>query len=433
MLGAIAPGMNSLSRRRFALGLGAGLLAAPLLGLLRGTSHADTGKTAKRLVVFFSPNGTIHQHWRPTGTETSFSFPAGSILEPLEKHKSDIIVCDGVDFHGVDNHEAGMAAMLTGGGDATTASGGMSVDQFVASKIGDGDKLRSLEVGVQTSAWGGNVQTRMSYAGPGQYVPPDDDPKSVFSRLFGDSVGDPAMVDKLLARRKAVLALVRGEVTDLRGHVGKAEKDKLDDHLEALKSVESGFQGAMGCAVPPAPGTGSPYDNDAFPALGKAQMDLLVLALACGMTRVGSVQWNHTVGPAVFSWLGIGDGHHSLSHSDDGNAKGVADFVAAERWYASQFAYLLDQLKTTPDPKGGTLLDSTVVVWCKELGDARLHDCKSVPFVLTGGGYFTPGRYLKLNGAPHQKLLVSICQAMGLDNQTFGDPSKGVGPLAELS
>src|SRR5690242_17352141 len=174
--------INAISRRRFALGLGAGLLATPLLGLLRGTSRADTGKTAKRLVVFFSPNGTIHQHWRPTGTETAFSFPAGSILEPLEKHKSDIIVCDGVDFHGVDNHEAGMAAMLTGGGDATTASAGMSVDQFVASKIGDGDKLRSLEIGVQTSAWGGNVQTRMSYAGPGQYVPPDDDPKSVFSR-----------------------------------------------------------------------------------------------------------------------------------------------------------------------------------------------------------------------------------------------------------
>jgi hypothetical protein len=425
--------MNAISRRRFALGLGAGLLATPLLGLLRDPAPASAGTTARRLVVFFSPNGTIHEHWRPTGTEKAFSFPAGSILEPLEKHKSDIIICDGVDFQGVANHEAGMAAMLTGGGDATTASAGMSVDQFVASKIGDGDKLRSLEIGVQTSAWGGNVQTRMSYAGPGQFVPPDDDPASVFSRMFGDSVGDPAMVDKLLARRKAVLALIRGEVTDLRGRVGKAEKDKLDAHLEALKSVESGFQGAKGCAIPPVPAAGSPYDNDAFPTIGKAQMDLLVLALACGMTKVASVQWNHTVGPAVFSWLGIGDGHHSLSHSDDGNAKGVADFVAAERWYASQFAYLLDQLKTTPDPKGGTLLDSTVVVWCKELGDSRLHDCKSVPFVLTGGGYFTPGRYLKLNGAPHQKLLVSICQAMGLDNQTFGDPSKGVGPLAELA
>ena len=45
------------------------MLAAPMLGLLRGTSRADTGKTARRLVVFFSPNGTIHKHWRPSGGE----------------------------------------------------------------------------------------------------------------------------------------------------------------------------------------------------------------------------------------------------------------------------------------------------------------------------------------------------------------------------
>ena len=48
------------------------------------------------------------------------------------------------------------------------------------------DLLESLEFGVQTSAWGGNVQTRMSYGGPGLYVPPDDSPKSAFERMFGD-------------------------------------------------------------------------------------------------------------------------------------------------------------------------------------------------------------------------------------------------------
>lgn len=425
---------SSVSRRRFLAGAGATLVAGSLLRFLTGESRAGTGKTAKRLVVFFTPNGTVHKHWRPQGSGANFSFAAGSILEPLGKHKDRIIVCDGIDYKSVDNHEGGMANMLTGGGGEASSSGGMSVDQFVATKIGQATKFSSLEFGVQTSAWGGNVQTRMSYLGPGIYAPPDDSPKSVYKRMFGDVSGDPAEVDKLLARKKKILDLVGGEIADLRKRVGKAEQEKLDAHAAAIEKVESGLGGGAGptCDAPGSPLDVNPYSNPDFPVIGKAQMDLLVLSLACGMTNVASIQWNHTVGPAVFSWLGLSDGHHTLSHNDDTNVQGVADFVKAERWYSEQFVYLLDALAAAPDPEGGSLLDTTLVVWSKELGDGRLHDCKSVPWVLAGGQYFGLGRYVDFGGAPHQKLLVSICQAMGLTNQTFGDASKGTGPLEGL-
>ncbi|TKD09474.1 DUF1552 domain-containing protein [Polyangium fumosum] len=423
--------MKHWNRRRFLSGMGAALVAAPVLGLLERDIRAENATPARRLVVFFSPNGTIHKHWRPSGSGSNFSFPAGSILEPLAAHKSRIIVCDGLDFHGVDNHEAGMAAMLTGGGTLGTETAGKSLDQYIAHRIGQNDRFPSLELGVQTSAWGGGIQTRMSYAGPGQFVPPDDSPKSVYTRMFGDALGGPGELDAALARKKSILDLLRGELGTLRGKVGAHEREKLDEHLASLKKIESGLQGPL-CAPPAAPPAVGTYSNDAFPTIGKSQMDLLVLALACDMTRVASVQWNHTVGPVVMSWLGVAEGHHGLSHSDDGNSKGVAEFVATERWYAEQFAYLLERLATTADPQGGMLLDSTVVLWCKELGDSRLHDCKSVPFVLAGGGGLSTGRYLNFGGAPHNRLLVSVCQALGLDNETFGDPQKGSGPLPEL-
>jgi hypothetical protein len=179
-----------------------------------------------------------------------------------------------------------------------------------------------------------------------------------------------------------------------------------------------------------------PAANDNFPAIGKAQMDLLVLALACGMTKVASIQWSHTVGPPVFSWVGVSEGHHDLSHKDDSNTQGVADFVKTERWYAAQFGYLLDALKGTPDPSGaGTLLDTSLVVWAKELGDSRLHVGKGVPFILAGNanGYLKTGRLLTLNHAPSQQLLVSLCQGMGLTNDSFGDPAGGTGPLTEIA
>ena len=137
----------------------------------------------------------------------------------------------------------------------------------------------------------------------------------------------------------------------------------------------------------------------------------------------------------IGEWLGLSEGHHSLSHSDDSNTTGVEQYITAERWIAEQFVYLLKQLDALPEPGAdGTLLDHTLVVWARELSDGRLHNCESVPFILTGArGYLKTGRYLKLGGEPHQKLLVSICQALGLANQTFGDESHGSGPLGGLT
>ncbi|MCG8421260.1 MAG: DUF1552 domain-containing protein [Proteobacteria bacterium] len=426
----------SLTRRQFALSAGASLLAAPFLGLLR-TNASAAPATAKRLIVFFNPNGTVPAHWRPTGSGSNFSFRAGSILEPVAAHRDNLIVCDGLDFYNATNHEGGMATMLTGGGDATSATGGMSLDQYIASQLGSGTRFPSLEFGVQTSAWGGSVQTRMSYRGPNVYAPPDDSPKSIFERMYGDLLGDPAQVEARLVKRQSILDTVQDELRVIHGWIGKQEREKLDAHITSLRQVEQGLQGGIGdCESPGAITDLNPYDNDSFPAIGRAQIDLMVSALACGMTRVASLQWSHTVGPPVFTWLGINEGHHSLSHMDDGNTVGVGNFVKAERWFAEQFAYLLDSLESLPEPSGdGSMLDNSVVLWAKEMGDSRLHVCRSVPFIIAGraGGYFKPGKYIDFGGTPHNKLLVSVCHAMGLSNETFGNPAAGTGPAEGLS
>ncbi|HAA58093.1 MAG TPA: Tat (twin-arginine translocation) pathway signal sequence domain protein [Myxococcales bacterium] len=427
------------SRRDFALGVGATLLAAPFIKLLQPTAMAAPGDAAERLIIFFSPNGTIPQHWRPSGSGTQFSFPKGSILEPLAPYKNDLVVVDGLDFYGASNHEGGMAAMLTGKGGASTETGGRSLDQYVANKIGDKTRFRSLEFGVQTSAWGGNTQTRMSYRGPGQYVPPNDNPVNVYKRIWGDVASGPGQVDELLKRRQSVLDLVKEDLGLLKRNLGKEEQQKLDRHLQSIREAEKGIQGSStstsgGCKSPAPPAAVAPYDHKNFPAVGKAQTDLMVASLACGMTKVASIQWSHTVGPPVFSWLGIKEGHHALSHMGDHNKQGVANFVKAERWFTEQFAYLLKSLKNTPDPGGkGTLLDTSLVLWAKELGDSRLHVCKSVPFIVAGkGGGLKTGRYLQYKNESHQKLLVSMCHGMGLTNASFGDPSKSTGPLSGL-
>ncbi len=419
-----------MNRRQFATSLGASLILAPFINFLNGTSRADSKKGAKRLIVFFCPNGTVHKFWRPSGTETSFIFPAASVLEPLTPHQKDVIVLEGIDFIGVNNHEAGMHNMLTAGGDVNSIGKGASVDQFVASALGQTTRFPSLEFGVETSAWGGNVQTRMSYSAPGSFVTPEDNPVAAFNRLFAAGDADAA---RLLRRRKSTLDLIRAEIADLETRLGSQERQKLDQHLDALRRTEQGLGVTAGCTPPAAPMALDNYDHHNFPTIGKSHMDLLVTALSCDMTRVASIQYSHTVGPHVFSWVGQSQGHHDLSHIDDSNTAGVANFIKCENWYAQQFAYLLSRLKATPELAGGTLFDNTLVVWAKELGDSRLHTCQSVPWVLAGGGgYFRTGRYLKYQGAPHQQLLTSVCQAVGMTNDRFGDATRGTGPLPGL-
>jgi len=410
--------MYRWNRRDFLRCVSAGALTAPLASLTGRTARAAVSGPAQRLLILFTPNGTIHEHWRPSGSEKDFSFASGTILEPLSDLRSDLLILDGMDFNTGDNHEGGMAAMLTAGGLD-------SIDQYIAREIGAESRFTSLELGVQTSAWGGNTQTRMAY-NSGNMVTPDDSPESVWSRLFG-GMGD----EDLLARRLAVLDLTRSEINDLHGRLGAAERSRLDTHLDSLDSIERSLSGS--CEGVISPGSSSTTDNDVFPDTAAAQIDLAIQALACDATRVVSIQMSHTVGPVAFTWAGISEGHHTLSHASDTDSDSVDKFVACERWFAEQFAAIVQQLKETADPNtGAPLLDTTLVLWAKELGDGRLHTCVNVPWIMagSGGGFFTPGRYLDLGGATHDAVLTSICQAFGLSNTTFGAGSAG--PLAVL-
>jgi hypothetical protein len=429
-----------MRRRAFLGALGLSALS-PLLGRWGAVSvpaaRAQALGSVRRLLIFFSPNGTVHRFWRPAGSEASFSFAPGSILEPLAGWESRLLILDGIDFKGVSNHEGGMEAMLTGGG-AGTPSQGQSVDQLIAGRLPADTPFSSLELGVGTDAWGGGVQTRMLYAPGHTFVHPDQDPVNVYARLFGPADQTPEQLDARLLRKQSVLDTLRDELAVLRSRVGAEEYEKLDAHLDALRRMENGLAGPAGnlsCDAPAPVMQLDPNAHENFADLTRAQTDLLVTALACGMTRVASLQLSHTVGPHVFSWLGLSEGHHALSHMDDSNTAGVAQFVQAERWISEQFGYLLGQLDALPEPGAdGSLLDHTLVVWAKELADGRLHNNESVPFILAGAsGYLNAGHFLQLGGEPHQKLLVSLCHAMGLDNATFGDPAHGTGPLSGLT
>jgi len=428
-------------------------LALPFLdAMLPRRAAAQAAAVPLRFGVFFSSNGVIDADWTPQGGEKDFTLSTS--LAPLAAHRADINIVQGLNAESSylqegNPHDLAMAHMLTGmrmrgsnfgraGHILDGTAGGPSVDQALAKVIGGETKLRSLELGVQSTITDLEpMVTRMSYGGPNDPRTPLDDPKQVFTRLFGDSLASQAEIEALHLRQKSVLDAVLAEFNSVNATLGYDDKQKLERHAEAIRDIERqldlmNMPTGTGCKIPMAPPnvdvnaffdcTRDGRPNKCLPGfdvIGKAQMDLMVLALACDLSRVVSLQWSTAESTVVHSQIGVSDEHHLMSHDILNKAPLM---TKVNVWYAQQFAYLLGELKKIPEGNG-TLLDNMLLFWPNELSQAEVHDRRNLPYVLAGKaqGKVATGRYLKYQGDPHNKLLATFMNIFGVNVSGFGE------------
>jgi hypothetical protein len=429
------------SRRQVLGGLGATTALTPFLPLLERETEAAPGDNGpKRLILLFTPNGTLHERWVPTGTETEFTL--GQLLAPLAAFQDRLIVLDGMRVirQGPgDDHQMGMGCMFTGsqlleGGEDGSAGlgGGVSVDQEVANALGGETPYRSLEFGVQ--AGGADVWSRMSYQGPDQPIAPEDNPTAMFDRLFADLGVDTTEIDKLKAERRSVIDLVKDDLASLETRYGGGDRVKVEAHLQAIREIERRNDLAPPvCEAPTNPGEMSHNDNDNFPLVCDQMIDQMVMSLACDLTRVASIQFSRSVSNVRFTWEGLGEGHHDVSHYGDSDQAMIDGITTINEWYAAKVAELLTKMDSIPEGDG-TMLDNSIVLWGNELSRGNTHGNHPVPFVIagSGGGALQTGRFLQYGDVEHNRMLVSICNAMGLDTQSFGNNDPGTGGLSGL-
>jgi hypothetical protein len=165
--------------------------------------------------------------------------------------------------------------------------------------------------------------------------------------------------------------------------------------------------------------------------VGKLMTDMMVMALACDMTGVATLQWSDTEAKHTFPWLGLPE-HYAYYQNDGGYHPVQCEQIAT--WYSSQHAYLLQEMAKV-DMGGHSLLDESVVFFGSERQDPANYSKANMPFLLAGkGGGLRPGRWLRFpSGTSHNGLLVSILNLFGDARTSFGTTQYAIPALAGLT
>ena len=107
-------------------------------------------------------------------------------------------------------------------------------------------------------------------------------------------------------------------------------------------------------------------------------------------------------------------------------------YAEVNHWHHRQLAYLLGRLQSVKEPAGGTLLDSTLLVYGSSLGDGHEHDNKDLPTLIAGGGAMgvKTGREIKKGELPSLCSLHSAALSTVVGKEmSFGSADK---PMAGL-
>ena len=355
-----------LSRRTFLNGAGV-TLALPLLESMI-PAVAAFGQTAAaltrtRLGCIYVPHGAIMDKWIPK-TEGA-GFELSEILQPLKPFHGQINVISGLEHAqaygsgATANHNRAAATYLSGAHAETGAQPhlGVTIDQLVASKIGQDTPLPSIELMIEEASvncgdgLSCSYRDTISWQGPTSPLPMQNNPQVVFERLFGD--GNTAK--ERATRRLQSLSLldsVRADASSLQRKLPAADRDRIDQYLTDVREIErrvqkAGEQLSDDLDVPSAP-TGVPKDVEAHI---KLMFDLQVLAWQAEITRVSTMLMAKELSNAVYPKSGIRDAFHILSHHS--NVKENIDrFTQLNTYHTTLLAYLLEKLRATPDGDG---------------------------------------------------------------------------------
>lgn len=419
--------MKIMNRRRFILkSLGATLALPSLPSLLANAVGGNSavqaakgaGAGARRFVAVGNLLGYQVKQFFPETTGAAYE--QTTLLKPLWDVRKHLTVYRGLD-HGIKGGHFAVHSFLSGvlNSEAQNRpSGNVSIDQFMADKIGHETRFPSLTVGSEGGIHGG---CQIAWTKSGVRVPPITGPAELFDRLFvSDSQERLDRRNEENRLQASILDIGLVDANRLSKRVNREDKDKLDEYFTSIRDVEKRLELRQRWASLPKPK--APFDKpanknrvDDLPML----YELIALALQTDSTRIATLEIG---GDFLPQNLGIDKAYHGLSHHGN-EAAAIAHLITLETYQIEHFGKFLARLAKMDDGDR-TLLDSTSVLFGSGIGDANSHKNSDLPILLAGGGYHH-GEFKKVaasgpNKVPLCNLFVDIAQRMGVETESFG-------------
>ncbi len=211
----------------------------------------------------------------------------------------------------------------------------------------------------------------------------------------------------------------------LRNKLGAEERYRLEAHVEALTILQNRIdreEMAAGGGGTGGGGTGGGSGSCSAPGLTsgtsalqeyKAQGDIAVAALACGLTNVVSIQFNETQA----SWIpndGTADAvawnadHHQANHGN-----GASLLPAILEYMNKGVAHIIGKLQTAG------IFNQTVVLVVSEMGDGQDHSAGNGPITVASGisGFKGGNRAV---GSTHTNVFPDVIKLLGLQSSVGG-------------
>jgi hypothetical protein len=411
-----------------------------MLPFLRSLPGYAQGQSNSKLILMFSGNGRIRHLWGADDTSGSLTFRQNlAALQPVAEH---ITITEGIRNYAAPQiggtHEGGMISLFTGSSEGSQSGGPAgypSIDTIFMANNGGGtarsDSLYQQVVAVLNTAQNAGPQNRCIFDQAGVPRDPLRSSWEVMEQYMAGAVEGttgptPAEAAKEQANSAMFQSLI-GQMGAVMPKLCSEDRIKLEGMQDALNRAAQTVDRVV-CELPtlppkpqveaweaiwapPAASIDLSLSTHWYRERSRLAIDLLVAALACGVTRSGVLQYDQAASNAQA--VGQSLDHHNTSHGVPGlyafieRVQGTAEnnymqicydhqkdpgpemltqyeqvwreLSVWENYYAEEFAYLVAQLQSHG------VLDDTAIVWGSEIDSGQGHQHYDMPFVLASG------------------------------------------------
>lgn len=417
-----------LSRRRFLRNAGV-LLSLPMLQAMKPTFASASARAAaaatpkpRRVLAICNNLGLLGDYFFPTGAGRGYT--PSPYLEILKEHRNDFTVFSGVSHPDVDGGHPADNVFLTAA--PHPSSGGfrntISLDQYIAEKIGHHTRFPSLNLGV-------NVQQgvrSLSWTSSGVMIPCEEKASDVFARMFLQGSADESKEQiRKLELGQSILDTLADQAHELQHGLGIEDRERLDQYFTSVRDLEKRLAASKEWEHRPKPTVSAsipldPEDPRAYMEKVRLMYEVSRLAFQTDSTRVISLLLDSVNSPAIeVDGTAVSDGYHNLSHHGKSEEK-VEQLKIIDESHMRLLRDLFSDLKSIKED-GESLLDSTMILYGSNLGNAHVHTNTNLPTLFAGGG-FRHGQHLAFDtdrNYPLPNLFVSMLQRMDIEAEQF--------------